>query len=194
MEHGNKLINYLLSLTSLSEEMAEVILEQSESKKLGKGETYCVKGQPQTKMGFLAEGILRIYDIDEAGNQWNKVLLTPPNLVLGNVNFLENTVHYIDALTDCELLEFPLNFLQKLMEEHPQFQLVQSKLLLNMFETKSERESDFLTLNAAERYEKFLLTHAHIKDQIPQFHIASYLGITPTQLSRIRFTHRNQQM
>ena len=60
------------------------------------------------------------------------------------------------------------------------------RLLEQLAIKKERREADFLLMSATERYEKFLQEYAHIVDSIPNYHIASYLGITEVGLSRIR--------
>ncbi|MFK7934430.1 MAG: Crp/Fnr family transcriptional regulator [Saprospiraceae bacterium] len=164
------------------------------TKHIAKDTIYFDKNAYAKKMGFLSEGIMRIYDIDSSGQEWNKVFLFTPSLILGNPNVQEKSIHFIETITPCEIIELPISFLNLMLHKYPEAKEIQTKLLLHLFGKKSEREYDFLTLTAKERYIKFLKTHSHIIDQLPQFHIASYLGITATQLSRINVSIRNQQM
>lgn len=55
-----------------------------------------------------------------------------------------------------------------------------------MFISKEKRERELPMLSAEERYRQFLAQYKHLENRIPQYHIASYLGITPVTLSRIR--------
>jgi len=146
------------------------------------------------KMGFLTEGIMRIYDIDESGQQWNKVFLSSPSLLLGNPNLEEKSIHFIETITPCEVIELPIDLIKEHLKKYPQARELQAKILLHLFEKKSKREYDFLTLPAKERYLNCLKEYKSIINEIPQFHIASYLGITTTQLSRINVSIKNQQM
>ncbi|MBX2872303.1 MAG: Crp/Fnr family transcriptional regulator [Saprospiraceae bacterium] len=187
-------LNYLSSFAELSTPYKQEVLKYGKEIHLEKGEIYFDKGTFSKKVAILLEGIMRIFDIDATGREWNKVILSPPSFVLGNANFQLKSVHYIDAITPCQLLEFPISFLERMLAKYPEAQIIQRDLLLNLYEKKSEREYDFLSLSAKERYLKFLQTHAHLVEQLPQFHIASYLGITSTQLSRINVALRNQQM
>ncbi|MFK7747112.1 MAG: Crp/Fnr family transcriptional regulator [Kordia sp.] len=164
------------------------------SKKVAKETIYFDRDTYSKKLSFLAKGIMRIYDIDESGQEWNKVFLSPPSLVLGNPNFEEKSTHYVETISDCEVIELPIDLVKTHLKNYPETRELQSKLLLHLFEKKSKREYDFLTLNAKERYLKYLKEHSHIINEIPQFHIASYLGITSTQLSRINVSIKNQQM
>ena len=194
MQQSIKLIQYLSSFVKLSVAFIDSLQSQLTLKKVEEGEVYVEKNAYSTKLGFINEGIMRIYDIDSSGREWNKVILSSPSLVVGNANYRKKSIHLIDAITPCELLELPMSFFGDALKQFPETQLIQSKLLLMLYEKKSEREYDFLSLTAKERYLKFLKTHQNIIDQLPQFHIASYLGITPTQLSRINSSLRNQHM
>lgn len=194
MQNQEKLIKYLSSFSKLSVAYINELQEHLSVKRIEKGSIYFDKNSYQKKIGFLSEGIMRIYDIDASGQEWNKVFLSPPSFLLGNPNFNQKTIHFLDAITPCEVIEFPVSFVKYALTRYPETKEIQTKILLHLFEKKSEREYDFLTLTAKERYLKFLETQGHIIDQLPQFHIASYLGITSTQLSRINVSIRNQQM
>ena len=194
MPHPDKFINYLSSFADLSAAYMEELKANLSIRQIKKETIYYDKNTYSKKVGFLSKGVMRIYDIDESGQEWNKVFLSPPSLLLGNPNIQKKSIHFIETITPCEIVEFPISFLNQSLKKYPEVQEIQTKILFHLFEKKSEREYDFLTLTAKERYAKFLQTQAHIIDQLPQFHIASYLGITATQLSRINVSIRNQQM
>lgn len=194
MQQLTKLFEYLNSFTNLTEDYLNVLKSNSIRKQIAKEVIYFNKNTYSKKLGFLAEGIMRIYDIDKSGNQWNKVFLSSPSFLLGNPNFEEKSAHYLESITPCEVIEFPIAFVREMLIEYPEAREIQTKMLHHLFEKKSKREYDFLTLDAKKRYLNFRKEYSHIIDKIPQFHIASYLGITTTQLSRINVSIRNQQM
>jgi CRP-like cAMP-binding protein len=194
MYNQHQLIEYFSSFTNLSNDYIEELKENVSTRQIEKDTIYFDRNSYSKKIGFLSKGIMRIYDIDAAGQEWNKVFIFPPSLILGNPNIEQKSVHFIETITSCEVIELPISFLKAALQKYTEAKEIQTKVLLQLFEKKSEREYDFLTLTAKERYVKFLKTHSHIADQLPQFHIASYLGITPTQLSRINVSIRNQQM
>lgn len=194
MNQKDKFIEYLSTLAPLSQRHIDELNKKCQSKQVSKGTIYFDKDCYSTKLGFLSEGIMRIYDIDESGNEWNKVFLTSPSLLLGNPNLEEKSTHYIETITPCEVIELPIDLLKDHFIKYPETSTLQSKVLLHLFKKKSKREYDFLTLNAKERYIKYLEEYSAVIEKIPQFHIASYLGITTTQLSRINVSLKNQQM
>ena len=74
----------------------------------------------------------------------------------------------------------------KLLETNIHWQQIYRNLLERVYIIKEKREADFLLLNATDRYMNFIKEYPHINKMIRQHHIASYLGITPESLSRIR--------
>ena len=194
MNEYNKLFDYFNSFVNMPNNYIDELKESISTKEVEKNTIYIGKNSYPKNMGFLLKGIIRIYDIDATGQQWNKVILSPPSLILGNPNYQEKSIHYLETITDCRIIEFPISFLEKSLKKYSEANELQTKILLHLFEKKSAREYDFLTLSAKERYLKFRTVYGPILSQLPQFHIASYLGITPTQLSRINVALRNQQM
>ncbi len=194
MDQQDTFIEYLSTFMSLSDRYTDELKKQLKHKQVAKGTIYFDRNTYSKKLSFLTKGIMRIYDIDESGHEWNKVFLSPPSLVLGNPNLEEKSTHYIETISPCEVWELPIDIVKTHFLTYPETRVLQTKLILQLFEKKSKREYDFLTLNAKERYLKCLEEYRHIIHEIPQFHIASYLGITTTQLSRINVSLKNQQM
>ncbi|MFK7951250.1 MAG: Crp/Fnr family transcriptional regulator, partial [Ekhidna sp.] len=155
---------------------------------ISKGDAYSRKGSYDKKIGFLSSGIMRIYDIDSKGQEWNKVFLTYQTLLLGNPNLHQKGIHYIEAITDCEIVEIPISFLERALQQFPEVSKVREQVLARMYTMKSEKESDLLALSAKDHFLKLQERLGKTIDLIPQYHIASYLGITPVQLSRIKTT------
>jgi hypothetical protein len=73
-----------------------------------------------------------------------------------------------------------------LYDKYPKIERLARILAEYFFVRKEKREIELVTLEAKERYAIFQKEHPKLEQRIPQYHIASYLGITPTQLSRIR--------
>lgn len=194
MHRHHKLFDYLKSFVQLPDTYIKELGEQLTISSIKKNTIYIDKNVYSKKLGFLTKGVIRIYDIDESGHEWNKVFLSTPSFLIGNPNIEEKSIHYLETITPCEVIEFPIDFIKENLNKYPKLREVQTKILLHLFDKKSKREYDFLTLTAKERYLKCLKEYEHIIAEIPQFHIASYLGITPTQLSRINTSFKNQQM
>jgi len=185
---------YLSQFATLNEDywlsLEEVLTENF----LPAGESYSKEGDYTKTIDFLKKGVLRIYYLDEEGREWNKAFLETPQIVLANVNYQERAYTNIEAITDCEFIQVPIDFCINALTKYPNMPIVQTKLITDLLERKSQREIELLSLTAKERYLKFSVAFPHLLEIIPQYHLASYLGITPTQLSRIKLSCSNQQM
>lgn len=89
-------------------------------------------------------------------------------------------------MTDCHLLVADFDKVTLLYKDFPKIESLARILAEHKFAIKEKREIELVTLEAKERYDIFKNEHPGLENQISQYHIASYLGISPTQLSRIR--------
>lgn len=148
-------------------------------------------GDKWDKLYFIHSGILRMFYIDLEGRDFNKAFfgdgqclwpVAPMDRnsgVLFNVAVIPKT-----ALLECEF-EPLFDFLER-QGKWEEFALPFAERLV---ETKFQREHDFLLLSAAERYENLLKAYPAFIDRIPDYHLASFLGITNVSLSRLKKSH-----
>lgn len=177
---------YLSDIVPLESELWESMMEHSSEINLRRGTVYSSFGDYTKNIGFLNAGLVRVYYLDELGNEWNKAFLECPDILMPNVNYHERAVSNIAALTDCHIFQISIDFFIKALERYPSLTKIQVQLMTELMGRKTAREIDLLSLSAKERYLKFKKNRASLLESIPQYHIASYLGITPTQLSRIK--------
>jgi CRP-like cAMP-binding protein len=132
--------------------------------------------------------VLRAYYSNDQAEEYNKTFFTENNFV-GAYSALitqKKNLIDIDCLTDCSLLVATYQEITKLYDQHPQVERLARILAEQFFVRKEKREIELVTLEAKERYAIFQQEHPQLEQLIPQYHIASYLGVSPTQLSRIR--------
>lgn len=185
---GIEIKEHIEQITKVNEAFWQVLQNNIVASFLEKGTLYAKEGSRVKSIGFLKSGIIRIYYLDENGNEWNKAFLEKNSFLLGNVNIEEKITVYYETLTACEILKAPISFYQDSMKNYPNLNKVFQHHMALLLKRKSEREIDFLRLTAEKRYQKFKATYPHLLKIIPQYHIASFLGITPTQLSRIKLS------
>ncbi|MOA52811.1 hypothetical protein D3C78_1761660 [compost metagenome] len=94
----------------------------------------------------------------------------------------------IQALEDSVVIEIPYELQQDLMERDHGWERLVRKAVEKLYLKKEERERQLLFLDAGKRYCAFLESYPHIAKSLPQYHIASYLGISPVSLSRLLHT------
>ncbi|WP_152442340.1 Crp/Fnr family transcriptional regulator [Grimontia indica] len=136
---------------------------------------------------WLQRGAIRMYYIDIDGREHNKAFFLMGDFLWPVSEQLRNSPSgfFIEALTDLDVVSWKVEFFQKHFDEEEwrRFTLLWVERLLN---SKLERERDWLHLNATERYKKLFKTKPDWIENVPDFHLASYLGMTPESLSRIK--------
>lgn len=152
------------------------------------GEHVIAAGEGVSKLGFLVSGLARYYYLSREGKEFNKAFALPGNPLTSIIALVtgQPSPFYIQTLADSECLFLPYEKMILLCDRHPEWALLGRYLLEQLAIKKERREADFLLLSAQERYEKFLVEYRDVVDRLPNYHIASYLGITEVGLSRIR--------
>jgi CRP-like cAMP-binding protein len=179
---------YISQLHPLSERTVAKVEKLFQEVSLKKSEYYLKEGETARHLGFLQEGLLRGYYRHEDGTEYNKHFFLAPCLIGGYASLITGKPNQINqqALTDCRLLTADYGEFTALYNTCPDLERAARKWAELSFVEKEEREIDIVLLDADERYRIFQKQLGHLEQLIPQYHIASYLGITPTQLSRIR--------
>ena len=184
----NEFKTYLNELQPLAKDEMEAFLSLFSVKQLKKNEYLAIEGEYSTRLAFIKEGVMRAFYRNNDGNEYNKTFFTDNNfvgayssLVSGQKNLIN-----IQCLTDCTVQMADFSKITALYNSYPKIERLARKLAETKFAIKEKREIELVTLEATERYKIFRKEHPNLENLIPQYHIASYLGITPTQLSRIR--------
>lgn len=187
MSKGN-FLKYLTSHLHLDEEILEPIIEHCSNKKVPKG-TYLLQANEHINHGFFVEsGLLRQFSIDKKGKE-HTISFAPENWFVTDresVFFNEPSKYYIQAQEDSEVVLIDDNYEQSLAKQIPNFNEFNIRLLHNNIRHMQERIDLLLGATAEERYMHFIKLYPDILLRVPQIMVASYLGITPESLSRVR--------
>ena len=97
-----------------------------------------------------------------------------------------SAIENMQAIEDCEMLALTLTDLERLYEQHPEFNIVSRKLLQQYYSDAEVRAFIARLTNAETKYKQFLTRYSHFANRIPLTYIASFLGITLETLSRVR--------
>ena len=154
---------------------------------LKKGELLTRQGEVSRSVSFINSGLMRMfYQVDgkeislgfmgenEYISQYDSFLLQQPSV--GN----------IDALEDCELVNLSYADMQELYQTHPVFEIFGRRIAEKLFIMVTSQTTRLLTLTPEERYQSILQYQPFVIKRVPQYMIASYIGITPEHLSRLR--------
>ena len=156
-------------------------------KKLKKGEFLQREGEKARYGAFVVKGLLRSYVIDNKGKE-HIIQFAPENWWISDKSGMTEGLasFFIDAIEDAEVLLIDVAGHRLLMEKIPGYAALFSVGMQKRGAVKDIRIIHSLTATAEERYNDFLKTHPTIALRLPQHMLASYLGITPETLSRIR--------
>lgn len=174
--------------SSVSEDFVEKLTNRLKTTFYKKNESIVKLRDIPSKFYILKEGIVRSYIIDPKGKEHIKILYKPISVFAPLTALIKKqpSTLIFDCLTDCEILEgnFCELFTSKNLNiETSSFYI---KILEGLYTISENKIHDLKILNATERYIKLRGEIPSIENLIQQYHIASYLNITPTQLSRIR--------
>ncbi|KAB1154684.1 Crp/Fnr family transcriptional regulator [Tenacibaculum aiptasiae] len=144
--------------------------------------------QTPTNFYILKSGVVRSFLVDEKGKEYTKTIFVPITTT-GNLGALiTNTPSNLiyECLTDCEVLECSYQSFYNLSLKHHDLSIFHYKVLEHIYMREEAKILELSILDASQRYEKLKNRLPNIDNLINQYHIASYLNITPVQLSRIK--------
>lgn len=184
----NDLKIYLEKLVHFTENEMEVFTSLFSEIQLKKNDYFAQAGEFSSKLAFISEGVMRAFFRNKSGHEYNKTFFTSSNFIAAysSITTKQQNLINLQCLTDCTLQVADFEKITSLYDDYPKIERLARILAEYKFAIKEKREIELVTLEATERYEIFKKEHPNLENLISQYHIASYLGITPTQLSRIR--------
>ena len=146
------------------------------------------KGQIPNGYYIVKSGLLRSYVLDNDGKEITTDFFTAGSIVIEVAGLFQQqpTVEFIQSLTDAELYFIDFDIFQKLFVTIPAFAEWGRSWMAQALIAYKSRMLDMVLQTAQERYKMLINTHQEIIKYAPVKHIATYLGITDTSLSRIR--------
>ena len=156
-------------------------------KKFRKGEILLAKGSVCKHIFFVEKGLLRFYTINRGKE--HILQFASENSWLSDRNNLSNSEpsdYFIDAYEDTSVVMLNQEFIIRASKISAEFSTFHEHLLQRHIKQLYRRISSLIGTPAKDCYSDFLKTYPNIIQRVPQWMIASYLGITPESLSRIR--------
>lgn len=181
-------ISFVKHVIALPEAEEAKILKLLKPTKIAKGEYYIREGQVPKKFGFVVQGLFRYLYINNKGTEFTKNFILENNFISAYSAMVSQQPSrmFIEALEDSFVYDISYNDWLKLKKGHECWNQFLVVILEKAFSTKEIRERDLLLLEAQERYALFKKEFPTLENRIKQHLIASYLGISPISLSRIR--------
>ena len=178
----------LNQLVSPSDSELDELLKLFHIRLIEKGGYFVRAGDRSTELAFVNAGLLRFFYQTTDGKEFNKSFIAENQFTTAYSAFLTDmpTRFSIQALEECYLLVCDLHIVVNMFDRHGCWERLGRILAEQLFIKKEAREAEFLLDDAATRYHNFRKTYPALEDRLAQYHVASYLGITPVALSRIR--------
>jgi CRP-like cAMP-binding protein len=186
--HSIPLRKQILSIAAFAENEIEKIVTSFEYAKFKPKEYLATIGTTSNKIYFIINGLARVYYLKN-GKEVTTYLSSDNGFIASYSSFINQTHSFenIQCIEECEILSISYTKMQKLYAEIPNWERVGRILAEQNYLCMADRLLKLQMIPAKEKYLTFLQTsHPKIIQRTPLIYIASYLGITPESLSRIR--------
>lgn len=182
------LFETVIPFMEMTELDKELCFKYFEPVKFSKNTVVEDKNQIPQYQYFIVSGVMRNYFYNASGEPITTDLNFTPRFFTSYTNFVNRSIsnEIIECVTDCELLRIKRNDVDILFSESVILKDFTIRYLEKVFENERARVTELTTLSAEQRYLNLMLTAPNIFLQVPLQYIASYLGMKPETLSRIR--------
>lgn len=183
----SEIVQLLESQMSLTEEERQAAAELIYIREFEKGTILLKEGQVATESYFNLKGLVRLYYLVDGEERTTTFFAEgEPICSLQSYNQQIPANHYMECVEDCKLAVFTYENEKKLYERAPRFEALCRIDIEKEFGKHQERLSSYIMHSPEQRYLKLVEEPPDLLQRVPQYHLASYLGVKPESLSRIR--------
>lgn len=185
--YSSDLTTSISHYSNFSESELKQIVERFKLKKISKKNNILEAGKIAEEVFFISKGCLRMY-YEHKGNDISAFFFTEGMFAGAYDSFIsrQTSRHFIEALEDCELYTITYNDLQNLFTNIPKTNEFVRKIIEERFVTLHNLFTTQILDSPEERYTHLMKERPDLINRIPQHQLATFLGITPVSLSRIR--------
>ena len=186
---------YLKAKANIPEPEFQLLIKKVELQNIEKGEILLRPGEVCRHSFFVEKGLLRSYTVDNSGKE-HIIQFGSENWIVSDRSsafFNESSDLFIDAIEDTHVVLISSDFINEASEISSSFRNFNQIALQNHIRHQQKRINLLLSASAETRYMNFIKLYPDLTLRVPQWMIASYLGITPESLSRVRkeLAHKN---
>ena len=183
----------ILSRFSIEEKEWLAFKDGTSIKQIKTGTCIIETGQLVQHAYFCTSGLFRLFYLLPDGREYNVAFTLENDFATSYASMIDGqpSTFSIEAMEDSIVIEIPYLLLQELMNKSHMWERFVRISVERLYTRKEERERELLYLPALERYQAFLLKYPGLEKRIAQYHIASYIGISPVSLSRLLHTVGN---
>ena len=184
----NSLISYINKHVTLTPDEAELLLKSATHRRYLKGQYVVQQGDVCRYENFVVKGCLKAFYVDQAGNE-HIVMFAIENWWVSDLgSFLTQTPsdYHVQCLEDTELIQFTFVQIEAFYLEIPKLERLFRIIVQKAYVASQKRLVNNFSLPAKQRYLQFREQYPEIEQRVPQYMVASYLGITKEFLSKIK--------
>ena len=175
-------------------QIAEQLAEISRLETLEKGHRVISMGERMEMMPILVTGVLRGYIVDENGRDITDCFIfRRGDVIMGTGDFLTPSPVHIETTTECQVLMVPLAELLQLLDQ-PELLVIYNQQLMRALERHWQVKMMLYQSDAMTRYQWFRKQYPDLENKITGKHLASFMGMTPVTLSRLRRRLREEMV
>lgn len=184
--------NHLIQLISqniiLSDEDKDLCIRYFEPVLYPKNRILEEEGKIPTYLYFVISGFVRLFHYNDKGDEVTTHINCPPGFITSYTNFTNQTKsdEILECITSCELLRITKHDLDMLIQQRSTFKDFSFMVFQQSLSYNEKRAKELATLSAEQRYLKLMTEHPEVLQNVPMQYIASFLGMNPKSLSRIR--------
>ncbi len=179
---------YLTSNIGELKSLTKELLSHCNRQVIKKRDFLLREGEKSSKSYFVEDGLLRQFSVDSKGKE-HILQFAPENWFVANreSEYLNKTSSYfIEAIENSTVFVIETDLIKKISQKNPRFIEFNTTLLHKHIARMQKRVTQLQSCSALERYLDFIKTYPDVLLRVPQIYVASYLGISPESLSRVR--------
>ncbi|MDG1805807.1 Crp/Fnr family transcriptional regulator [Flavicella sp.] len=182
------LISSIKNLIEMSPEAEEYVNSIAKEKKVSKGDILIRQGQRVENTFYVTSGCIRSFCVDKNGKEHTLQFAIKNWWISDFIAYYDTDIATltVECIKDSNIIQFNAKDLDEIYLKFSEFEIFQRKILERHVVSLNKRILNQLQLTAKERYNLFTKQYPDIELYTPNYHIASYLGITQQSLSRIR--------
>lgn len=182
----NHLMESYFKKLSLNEETITEIMKCFKVKQYQCKEHFSRMGECSDKLGFVIQGLFYMHLQKADGSLYTKEFIREQEFLLASFDPNKESTVNIQALQDSIIMEAKYSDIQKLYNKYHDFERLSKIGMEKKIDQIYLKLESLALMEAKDRYRFFKQTYGDLESKIPQYIIASYLNITPTQLCRIK--------